>query len=277
MSKQLPARPHRFHLNKQAKQLLKGHQSGTENAIRRIKAMFPKLHEKSEAQIAAAEFCLQDAKFVVAREYGYTTWQELLADVPISEQGSDATDGAAILETSSPEDVTYVESDLIPVTIDVYPADAEAMQGIERITVLLAAPDGRVVVISIGTSEGQALARALQDRPPARPLAYNLLNEMMTMFGGTMERLVIHSLEKEVYYAHLLLRKDDGERAMDCRPSDGMVMAVENKAPVFVTSSVMEKVGQRSTKEEVVKQMEEYDREAEQAMLEAGTGKRGQK
>ena len=238
MTKQLPARPHPSHLKNQAKQLLKGHQSADAESIRRIGALFPKLGGNSEAEIAVAEFCLQDAKLVIAREYGFATWQELMAVVP-GETSSSKED--------PPAEVTYGDEDLVRVTIELHPADIDVMNTMENITVILAGEDGRAVVLAIGCSEAQALSRALEGRPPARPLAYNVVNEMMTMFGGRIEGLVVHSLENEVFYAHLMVNKEGKVAPLDCRPSDGMVMAVENEAPVFVTGRLLEHVGRRSS------------------------------
>ena len=56
------------HLKKQAKKLLKAFQAGDESAVERVRVSFDK-----------AEFTLNDAHFVLAREYGFASWPKLVA------------------------------------------------------------------------------------------------------------------------------------------------------------------------------------------------------
>ncbi len=77
MSVQLPPKPSLEQLKKQAKALLKAHQSGEPDACTRIKASFPRLSEAPESDISGAAFSLRDAQLVIAREYGFESWPKL--------------------------------------------------------------------------------------------------------------------------------------------------------------------------------------------------------
>lgn len=77
MPKKLPFHPNLENLKKQAKQLAKGHKDGQVEAFARIKTYYPKLSDASVNEILAADFSLCNAQLVVAREYGFATWQEL--------------------------------------------------------------------------------------------------------------------------------------------------------------------------------------------------------
>ena len=59
-----------------------------------------------------------------------------------------------------------------------------------------------------------------------------------------------------VFYAHLMVQREEEVVPMDCRPSDGMVMAVENDAPVFVTATLMDRAGSDGNREELLSQAE---------------------
>ena len=72
----LPPQPSLEQLKKQAKTLLKAHQSGNGETISRLRSMVPKLAVASDAEILAAKFSLLDAQFVVAREYGFDSWNQ---------------------------------------------------------------------------------------------------------------------------------------------------------------------------------------------------------
>lgn len=76
MSRQLPSHPHLDVLKKQARQLLNDHQSGDPEAGARVEAVLADLPPS-----AADSFALRHAQQVLAREYGFTSWQALLDHV----------------------------------------------------------------------------------------------------------------------------------------------------------------------------------------------------
>lgn len=71
MSKQLPERPNLDHLRKQAKELIASYRSGDHEAIERFKQLPGKTGRPA----------LHDAQSVVAREYGFESWRNLVGHV----------------------------------------------------------------------------------------------------------------------------------------------------------------------------------------------------
>jgi ankyrin repeat protein len=80
-ARQLPPRPSLEQLKNQAKDLLKAHRSGDSDACARIQASFPHLSSASPSDILRADFSLQDAQLVLAREYGFDSWPRLKGHV----------------------------------------------------------------------------------------------------------------------------------------------------------------------------------------------------
>ena len=76
MSRQLPPQPHLDSLKKQARQLLKGYKSDQPDAVERIQAALVELPPS-----AAESFTLRHAQQVLAREYGFSSWQKLADEV----------------------------------------------------------------------------------------------------------------------------------------------------------------------------------------------------
>ena len=79
--KQLPPNPSLEHLKSQAKQLLKAHKDSSPDALQRIRSFFPKLSDATDVEIQNTAFGLQDAQLVIAREYGFSSWTQLKAEV----------------------------------------------------------------------------------------------------------------------------------------------------------------------------------------------------
>ena len=81
MTKTLPLRPNLEQLKKQAKDLQKEYKSGDANAYERIRLHLPRLAEKSDEEMLNERFVLQDAQHVIARLYGFSSWDMLSSAV----------------------------------------------------------------------------------------------------------------------------------------------------------------------------------------------------
>jgi hypothetical protein len=77
MPKSLPSHPNLENLKNQAKSLLNAYRDGKADAYARISASFPKLENATAEAIREADFGLQDAQLVLAREYGFASWTAL--------------------------------------------------------------------------------------------------------------------------------------------------------------------------------------------------------
>lgn len=139
------------------------------------------------------------------------------------------------------------ESHLIPVYIfDMYPyPDAEEGLGMpQKFLVLLKGTENSVVPITIGHFEGQALAMALRKIALPRPLPHDLLCNLLKRIDAVVSKLVVHTLKEDVFHAYLLVQAQGQSFYLDCRPSDGMIVATLLDVPVFLTPEVMEAAGQ---------------------------------
>lgn len=144
------------------------------------------------------------------------------------------------------DDENLDNKDLIPVQIlGIYPyGDSNnAQQLFETFLVFLKGREDKIVPISIGKFEGQALAMAMRKLPPARPLPYNLLKELIERMDCEMAQLVIHTLTREVFHAYVEIQRETGTLRLDCRPSDGMTLAVLCGVPIYMSVEIVEEAG----------------------------------
>lgn len=138
------------------------------------------------------------------------------------------------------------ENRLIPVHIfDIYPYP-DAQQGLgapQNFLVLLKGDEKRVVPITIGHFEGQALAMAIRKIALPRPLPHDLLRSLLEKIDATVHKLVIHTLKEDVFHAYLMIQTQDEPFYLDCRPSDGMILATLLATPIFMSPEVIEAAG----------------------------------
>lgn len=107
--KQLPSRPSLEQYKKQAKDLVKAHQSGDSSAFQRIKEFHPRLGKLPDAEIRNAHFTLADAQFVIAREHGFESWTKFKQAIGDRSQ-TKPTPVVQLLQAISHGDVARVEA-----------------------------------------------------------------------------------------------------------------------------------------------------------------------
>jgi bifunctional DNase/RNase len=112
-----------------------------------------------------------------------------------------------------------------------------------RVVILREVGGERFLPIWIGQFEAEAIAMCLQEVEAVRPMTHDLLKNLVNGLGAALERVEIHDLRDDVFYARLVLRLNDNRIEVDSRPSDGIALAVRAHAPIFVAEEVMQRAG----------------------------------
>lgn len=106
--------------------------------------------------------------------------------------------------------------------------------------------DEKVFVIQVEPNMGAVIGMFLRDTPKDRPLTHDLIRQMFTAFGITVERVIITELKSSTYYARLILQQQNelGRKIveLDARPSDCLALATAQKRPVYVTRRLFDQV-----------------------------------
>ena len=128
------------------------------------------------------------------------------------------------------------ESHLHPLTVE------SIQQREDKESPLLQLQDdlGRLLEIPIGLCEALAIQRAIEGQQTARPLTHDLILALADRLEAPVARLVIDDYSNGTYYARLILTSSDGPVSLDCRPSDGVALALRAKAPILASDAVME-------------------------------------
>lgn len=129
---------------------------------------------------------------------------------------------------------------MIEVTID---SIRVSLMTQHRIVVLKAEEGDRFLPIWIGPFEADAITLQLQGMEAPRPLTHDLLKNVLTRLGGEVQHIIISGLEKNTYFARIILDVDGETMEIDSRPSDAIALAVRVDAPILVTEDVMDQAG----------------------------------
>jgi hypothetical protein len=110
--------------------------------------------------------------------------------------------------------------------------------------VVLSDEGERQLPIFIGLWEAVSINSAKNREVMPRPFTHDLFRDLMARFSITLRYLQIDSIEDGVYYAQLVLSANGRDEYIDCRPSDGIAVALRSEAPIFVEECVLASAGQ---------------------------------
>lgn len=101
----------------------------------------------------------------------------------------------------------------------------------------------RKLPIVIGAFEAQAIAVALENMQPTRPLTHDLLKNMMHAFQIQLVEILIHRIHEGIFYAKLICQTPTESIEIDSRTSDALALAVRFDAPIFTYESILDSAG----------------------------------
>jgi len=112
-------------------------------------------------------------------------------------------------------------------------------QGAAAPTVVLDLPGGDCIPIYIGLWEAISIRNALKKEVLPRPITHDLFVEVLKRLHATVACLSIDTLEDGIFYAKLHVKLDGVVEVVDCRPSDGIAIALRTDAPITVEEGVV--------------------------------------
>jgi uncharacterized protein len=116
-----------------------------------------------------------------------------------------------------------------------------ALDAVSRspIVLLRDAAERRQLPIFIGQEQARNIISALENQVPPRPLTHDLLVNLLEEWNMVLERVVIHSLQDNTFYAILQVRQGEARKEIDSRPSDAIAIALRTKSPIWVMEEVI--------------------------------------
>lgn len=110
--------------------------------------------------------------------------------------------------------------------------------------IVLGEIDGvRRLPIVIGAFEAQAIAVAIEEMVPNRPLTHDLFKNTLDTFSIQLKEVVINTLVDGIFYARLICLKDGELIEVDSRTSDAIALAVRFKCPIYTYDFILDSAG----------------------------------
>ncbi len=127
--------------------------------------------------------------------------------------------------------------------------------------------EDKTFVIYVDHSVGNAIQMTLNGVKKERPLTHDLIGSILLGLGAQLEHVVVNDAREGTFFARILLRMENelGKKIVeiDARPSDSIVLALQQKRPLYVARAVLDAVEDMTEILERVRQQqaEESDEE----------------
>jgi len=102
---------------------------------------------------------------------------------------------------------------------------------------------GRMLPIWIGALEATSILIAVEGASTPRPLAHDLMRDLLDASGARVERIEITTIDEGTYFAEITLDTPAGTRVVDARPSDAIALASRVGASIWVADAVLDEAG----------------------------------
>ena len=98
----------------------------------------------------------------------------------------------------------------------------------------------RRLPIIIGLQEAQAIAVALEQMQPVRPLTHDLFLTTIQLLNAHLEYVKICSLKDSTFISVIVI-KDSNQKLIeiDSRTSDAIALAIRQKCPIFISEKLL--------------------------------------
>ncbi|MBD2100122.1 bifunctional nuclease family protein [Leptolyngbya sp. FACHB-261] len=107
------------------------------------------------------------------------------------------------------------------------------------VVLLRDATERRALPIWIGQPEAKAIISALENQTPPRPMTHDLIINLLEGGSMVLQRIVIHSLQDNTFYAALTVKQGEVTKDIDARPSDAIAIALRADCPIWVMEEVV--------------------------------------
>ena len=102
----------------------------------------------------------------------------------------------------------------------------------------------RVLSISVGICEANAIVQQIENISMPRPMTHDLLRNVIRDLKADVQKVVVSDLKEGTFYAVIHLIVGGELVAIDARPSDAIALALRVRAPIFAEDTVLDNAKQ---------------------------------
>lgn len=101
----------------------------------------------------------------------------------------------------------------------------------------------KVLVIGVGDGEGSSILLAIHHKDTMRPLTHELFAKVLSRSKIIVLNALIHTMSDKTFYARLDFSQNGKKFSIDCRPSDGIALALRSSGKIYVLRKIFDEAG----------------------------------
>lgn len=131
--------------------------------------------------------------------------------------------------------------------------------------VILGKPEDKIrIPIIIGASEAQSIAIALEKVPAPRPLSHDIFATLSREFNVEVSEVIIYEYSEGVFLAKLVCKNEISVKEIECRPSDGIAIALRMNIPIYTYQHIFDEAGVSIEDKKAARQKRKIEKEEEE-------------
>lgn len=100
-----------------------------------------------------------------------------------------------------------------------------------------------ITVIPVGTKEANTISMAYEGNSFPRPFTHDVMLDIIANINCKVRKVIISDIKKGTIFSKIILvNHQNNEIAIDCRPSDAIIIAIKSYANIFIEQHVIDKI-----------------------------------
>ena len=102
----------------------------------------------------------------------------------------------------------------------------------------------RVISILIDREEVRSIALSVEGIQSPRPTTHDMITDILFNFNIKIKKIEFYNYINNSVYVNLYFKSENSKiKKIDCRPSDGIALALRENCSIFVSDKILKKVG----------------------------------
>ena len=129
---------------------------------------------------------------------------------------------------------------------DVVPIEIRGILPVNSGCAIFVGNDEKVFVIQVEHNMGAVIGMFMRDTPKERPLTHDLIGSILLGLGARLDHIIVNDAREGTFFARIFMRMENelGKKIIeiDARPSDSIVLALQQRRPILVARPVFDAV-----------------------------------
>lgn len=104
------------------------------------------------------------------------------------------------------------------------------------------------IVAQTSPERARSIELGMEKEIEVRPNTHDIFADTLENFNITVESVTLDRFYDEIYHATIHLKEGNQKLRLDCKPSDGIALALRTESPIYIRKDLLQENGQNICK-----------------------------